>query len=235
MLESRPRVAAGAEFGVTQRALTFLARDGTTIPFLLHLPPGHASHPRRRSPLVLHLHGAGERGRDPRTLLQKDLPRRLEGAPGFRFIVVSPQCPSRTTWTHLLPVLLEMLDELVPLLRANPRRVHVTGPSMGGSGTWQLIALDPGRFASAVPICASVPPIAGWPARAGRAAPVPVWAFHGARDPVTSVRHARALRVAHRGRGGRSRLTVLRGVGHEAWTPTYADARLWTWVWNRRR
>jgi predicted peptidase len=128
-----------------------------------------------------------------------------------------------------------MLDELVPALRANVRRIHVTGPSMGGSGTWQLIALDPERFASAVPICASVPALAGWPARAARAASVAVWAFHGARDPVTSVRQPRALQAAHRAGGGRSRLTVLPRVGHEAWTPAYANPRLWTWVLNRRR
>jgi predicted peptidase len=235
VFSSSTRAIAVTEVGVAQQAMTFLARDGTEIPYLLHLPPGHASRRRRRWPLVLHLHGAGERGRDPWTLLQKDLPRRLEHAPRFGFIVVSPQCPQRTTWTPLLPVLLEMLDELVPALRANVRRVHVTGPSMGGSGTWQLIALDPGRFASAVPICASVPPLHGWPGRAARAASVSVWAFQGARDPVIPVSEPRALRAAHREGGGRSRLTVLPGVGHEVWTPAYANPRLWTWVMNRRR
>lgn len=220
---------------MAQRALTFCASDGARIPFLLHLPPGHASHPRRRWPLLLHLHGAGERGHDVRGLLRSDLPRRLERAPRLRFVVVSPQCPPRTTWTPLLPTLLELLDELVPALRANPRRVHVSGSSMGGSGTWQLIALDPGRFASAVPICATVPPLAGWPARAGRAATVAVWAFHGARDPVISVRQPRALRAAHQAHGGRSRLTVLPGIGHEAWTAAYGDPRLWTWLARRRR
>ena len=220
---------------MAQRAMTFMGRDGATLRLLLHLPPGHAAHPRRRWPLVLHLHGAGERGLDPRELLRKDLPRRLEHMPGFAFVVVSPQCPPRTTWAPLVPRLLEMLDELVPALRVNPRRVHVTGPSMGGSGTWQLIATAPERFASAVPICAAIPPARHWPGAAARAADVPVWAFHGGRDPVTPPRHARALRAAHRAGGGRSRLTVLARVGHEAWTPTYGNARLWTWVINRRR
>src|SRR5947209_10827785 len=104
---------------VAQRALTFLARDGTSLPFLLYLPPGHGARPRRRCPLLLSLHGAGERGRDPRALLRNDLPRRLEHANRFPFAVVSPQCPRGTTWGPLLPALLEMLDELVPLLSAN--------------------------------------------------------------------------------------------------------------------
>ena len=217
-----------------QRILTFVSRYGTRLPFLLHLPPGHAAHPRRRWPFVLYLHGAGERGHDPRALLRNDLPRRLDHAHGFPFVVASPQCPPRTTWTPLLPALLELLDDLIPLTRANPRRVHVTGSSMGGSGTWQLIAAAPRRFASAVPISASVPPLPGWPARAARAASVAVWAFHGARDPVTSARGARALRAIHAAAGGRSRLSILSRVGHEAWGPAYADPRLSSYLANRR-
>ena len=219
---------------MAQRVLTFVSRTGTRLPVLVHLPPGHATHPRQRWPLILYLHGGGERGHDPRALLRNDLPRRLEHARSFPFVVLSPLCPPRTTWTPLLPTLLELLDELIPLSRANPRRVFVTGASMGGSGTWQLIALAPERFAAAVPICASVPPLHGWPHRAARAADVAVWAFHGSRDPVISARHARALQHVHRAAGGRSRLTVLRGVGHEAWGHAYADPRLWSWLSNRR-
>lgn len=219
---------------MTQRVMTFIGRDGTRLACLLHLPPDHYARPRRRWPLVLHLHGAGERGTHPSQLLQKDLPRRLETTPGFPFVVLSPQCPPGRTWAPFFPTILEMLDELMPELRVNPRRVHVTGPSMGGSGTWQLIAFAPERFASAAPLCASIPPRAGWPGLAGRAASVAVWAFHGARDPVTSVRAPRALQAAHRAAGGKSRLSVLRGVGHEVWVPAYANARLWTWVMNRR-
>ena len=220
---------------MAQFSVLFASPAGVTLPALVHLPASHAAHPRRRWPFLLNLHGGGERGSDPRALLQNDLPRRLEHAPGFPFVVVSPQCPRGTTWAALVPTLLSLLDELVPLLRGNPRRVHVTGASMGGSGAWILAATAPHRFASAVPVCASIPRGRGWPAHAAHLGSVPVWAFHGALDPVIPVRQARALAAAHRAGGGRSRLTVLRGVGHRAWTPAYAERRLWTWVANRRR
>jgi dienelactone hydrolase len=142
-----------------------------------------------------------------RALLRNDLPLRLLRDRAFPFVVLSPLCPRGTTWGGLLDDLLALLDELVPLLRGNPRRVHVTGASMGGSGTWMLAAEDPARFASAVPLCASVPNEPGWPRRAARLAHVPVWAFHG-KDPVIPVRHARLLEPSTAGRR-RSRLTVL--------------------------
>lgn len=184
--------------------------------------------------MVLHLHGGGERGRDVRTLLRNDLPLRLLRDRAFPFVVFSPLCPRGTTWGGLLDVLLALLDELVPAVRGNPRRVHVTGASMGGSGAWMLAAEDPARFATAVPLCASVPNEPGWPRRAARLATVPVWAFHGKLDPVIPVRHPRLLQAVHRAAGGRSRLTILPGVGHRVWDVAYDDPRLWTWVARRR-
>ena len=220
---------------MAQLSVLFVSPNGRELPALIHLPVDHGTRPRKRWPFVLNLHGGGERGADPRALLKNDPARRLEHAPRFPFVVVSPQCPRGTTWAALVPTLLALLDEMVPLLRGNPRRVHVTGASMGGSGTWVLAAADPHRFASAVPVCASIPHGHDWPARAGRLGKTSVWAFHGSRDPVIPLRHPRALRSAHRAGGGRSRLTVLKGVGHVAWTPAYANPRLWTWISNRRR
>lgn len=216
------------------RSIVFTSPAGTSFPVLVHLPPGHARARRRRWPVVLHLHGGGERGSDVRALLRNDLPLRLLRDRAFPFVVLSPLCPRGTTWAGLLDALLALLDELVPVLRGNPRRVHVTGASMGGSGTWLLAAEDPARFASAVPLCAAVPSEPGWPRRAARVAPVPVWAFHGARDPVIPASHARRLQAVHRAAGGRSRLTVLPDVGHRVWDVAYHDPRLWTWVARRR-
>ncbi|MFM8979241.1 MAG: alpha/beta hydrolase-fold protein, partial [Planctomycetia bacterium] len=150
------------------RALSFHARDGTRLRYLLHLPPGHvapqpgAPQPAARHagalqaggwPLVLCLHGAGERGEEPAGVLVHGLARRLLDDPGFPALVLAPLCPAEATWLELAPALLELLDEAAGRLGADPARVHVTGLSMGGMGAWWLGLLAPERFASVVPVC----------------------------------------------------------------------------------
>ena len=147
------------------RALRFQAADGTRLSYLLHLPPGHAQARARAWPLLLCLHGAGERGHEPAGVLVHGLPRQLLEEPGFPAVVIAPLCPAEHTWLELAPVLLALLDEAVLRLHADPARVHVTGLSMGGMGAWWLGLLDPARFASVVPVCGLVPPVAGLDAR----------------------------------------------------------------------
>lgn len=212
------------------RALTFHASDGTRLRYLLHLPPGHAGPDARGWPLVLCLHGAGERGAGIAGVLVHGLPGQLLEEPGFPAVVLAPLCPADHTWLELGPALLELLDEAVLRLRADPARVHVTGLSMGGMGAWWLGLLDPGRFASVVPVCGLVPPVAGLRARLARLATRPVWAFHGEDDPVVPV--AESLRMVGwlRELGGAPRLTTYRHVGHAAWQPAYADPGLRAWL-----
>lgn len=212
------------------RALTFQAADGTRLRFLLHLPPGHGGDAGGRWPLVLSLHGAGERGHEPSGVLVHGLPQRLLAQPGFPALVLAPLCPPDSTWLELAPALLELLDEAVARLGADPARVHVTGLSMGGMGAWWLGLLAPERFASVVPVCGLVPPVAGLRPRLARLAARPVWAFHGEDDPVVPVAESRRMVGWLEELGGRPRLTTYPGVGHAAWEQAYADPALEAWL-----
>jgi predicted peptidase len=125
--------------------------------------------------------------------------------------------------------LLELIAEAERRLGTSPRRVHLTGLSLGGMGAWYLGARHPKRFASVVPICGSVPPFADFPAAVAALRDVPVWAFHGVEDPVIPVAHTLALVETLRRAGGHPRLTLYADVGHTAWREAYADPALHGW------
>lgn len=210
------------------RPLTFQASDGSTLRYLLHLPPAHEQG-GRRWPVILCLHGAGERGEEIERVLRHGLPRELESRPDYPAIVVAPQCPGQTTWLDHVTALLELLAEVESRLHGDPERVHVTGLSMGGMGTWLLGVCAPERFASLVPVCGLVPPLEGFFDLLGGLKDKRVWAFHGVLDPMVSVEETLGIVSTLRRLGGRPRVTLYPDVGHRAWEPAYADPELLAW------
>jgi pimeloyl-ACP methyl ester carboxylesterase len=160
---------------------------------------------------------------------RQGLPRLARDGASFPFVLLAPQCPSRTTWGDHLEALEALLDDASASLRADPKRVHLTGLSMGGAGAWVLAARSPARFASVVPICAPVPPLPGWPGRARRLVGVPVRAFHGAKDRVVPASEGLALAEALGRAGGDVRFVLVPEAGHEVWDGVYADPALLSW------
>ena len=177
----------------------FVAADGGRLPYRLLRPLDY--RPAQKYPLVLFLHGAGERGNDNAAQLVHGMnefagDRIREQYPAF---VVAPQCPADGQWvnvpwsadTHTLtkdpaaPLRhsLELLAALEKEFSIDARRVYVTGLSMGGFGTWDAVQRYPERFAAAVPVCGG-----GDATRAKPIVNVPVWAFHGADDGVVKPR-----------------------------------------------
>jgi predicted peptidase len=182
-------------------------------------PPGE-----QRWPLLLFLHGAGERGTDFDGVTRHGPPKLALQQPDFPFVVVAPQCPPDQRW-QVAP-LLQVLDTAVQHFPIDPARVYLTGISMGGAGAWSLAATVPDRFAALVPICGY-----GDPARVDALRTLPVWAFHGARDtvvlPERSVEMVRALEQA----GGTVTLTIYPDAGHVgAWERAYRDPQLFPWL-----
>ena len=123
-----------------------------------------------------------------------------------------------------------LLDEIVEKYKIDKDRIYVTGLSMGGFGTWSLAAYSPKRFAAIVPVCGGGEPIMA------RILPhVPAWVFHGAKDPVVPIARSEAMVDALRQAGGNVKFTVYPNAGHDAWTETYADPKLYDWLLEQKR
>jgi pimeloyl-ACP methyl ester carboxylesterase len=208
-------------FGLKQRT-----GDART-PHLLYLPREYDQDREKRWPLVLFLHGSGEIGDDLDRVRKSGLAKLAEEGQPFPFILVAPQCPEEE-WFWLPAALNALLDEVSARYRVDPDRVYATGLSMGGRGTWALAIEYPDRFAAIAPICGSIPE----PEEASRIRHLPVWAFLGAKDHDSSIRQmVEALQAV----GGNAKLTVYPDVGHNAWTPTYANPALYEWLLSHRR
>jgi predicted peptidase len=197
-----------------------------TMDYLRFLPEGYDDS--ERWPLLLFLHGAGERGRDLERVKRHGPPKIVESQRDFPFIVISPQCPADQFWEPCQ--LLVLLDEVVARYRVDPQRIYVTGMSMGGFGTWGLALLAPQRFAAIAPVCGG-----GQPFLAERLVDLPVWAFHGANDPVVPFERSEEMVQALQQIGGNVRFTVYPDTGHDSWTPTYDNPELYRWLLEQTR
>jgi predicted peptidase len=122
------------------------------------------------------------------------------------------------------------LDEVLSRYRVDAGRVYLVGNSMGGTGTWALAAHCPERFAAIAPICGRGDPASAWRLRG-----LPTWAFHGADDHIVPLEQSERMIAALKKAGGDARLTVYPGVGHDAWTQTYANPRFYEWLLQHRR
>ena len=215
-------------------ALDAEVRKRVHLRYLLWLPSGYDDAPSRRWPLVLFLHGRGERGDDLSLVAREGLARRLAEGFDLPVIVAAPQCPSGSDWTLHDDALLALLDDLVSRLAVDRRRVYLTGLSMGGRGAWRLAATHPERFAALVPICARRPDGVRDREDARPLVGLPTWVFHGARDRVVPIEESDAMVDALRGHGADVRYTVYPDAGHDSWTQAYAEDELYSWMFARR-
>lgn len=214
---------------MTQQALTFSAILSDTLAYLLHVPPRDPQDSAKRWPLILFLHGAGERGYDVEQIKKHGIPKIVESREDFPFVTVSPQCPPNTWWSEHAATLIALLDNTLATQPVDPERVYLTGLSMGGFGTWHLAVTYPGRFAAIAPICGGGFPFHGFPQRASELSKTPVWAFHGAKDDVVPLSASQELVEVLRQAGGEVRFTVYPEAAHDAWTQTYDNPELYEW------
>ena len=192
--------------------------------YLLFLPDSYGEK-EQRWPMILFLHGAGERGDDLRKVKKHGPPKIVEKQKDFPFVVVSPQCPAGDWWTDKVEVLINLLDDIVSRYDVDTDRIYLTGLSMGGYGTWTLAAAHPDRFAAIAPICGG-----GKRFMALTLKDVPVWAFHGAKDRVVPLKESEEMVEAIKARGGQAKLTVYPEANHDSWTATYNNQELYDWL-----
>ncbi|MBR9990683.1 MAG: dienelactone hydrolase family protein [Gemmatimonadetes bacterium] len=195
--------------------------------YLIYLPADY--DPSRKWPLLLFLHGAGERGNDVGNVAFHGPPKLIrEATMDLPFIVVSPQVPEDRIWS--VRFLDAVLEEIARSHSVDEDRVYVTGLSMGGYGTWELAMEFPHRFAAIAPISGG-----GTMPGACTLRHLPIWAFHGALDQVVPPWHTEDFVTRLRACDGRIRYTRYEDAGHDAWTRTYANPGFYEWLLSHRR
>ncbi len=195
------------------------------IKYLLYKPKDY--NDETPSPLLIFLHGAGERGDDLELVKIHGPPKVIEGGVDLPLIVASPQVALNEWWSPSTVVWL--LKDVQSRLNVDPDRVYLTGLSMGGYGTWETATRYPTLFAAIAPICGR-----GDPALTERIKHLPTWIFHGKKDTVVPFKHSKAMYDALK-QYGNTEFTVYPEADHDSWTESYENKRLYDWFLSHRR
>lgn len=220
--------------------------------YKVYVPPGF--DPSRRWPVILFLHGAGERGIDGVQQTEVGLGRVLRADPErFPAVVVFPQAPPGQVWLgDLARAATTALDQTIAEFRGDPDRIYLAGLSMGAYGSWVLAFENPARYAAIVSVGGGIVPPAGRRARlaqlpptlqaedpyaatAARVKSIPAWLFHGADDPTVPVTESRQIVAALEQVGASPRYTEYEGVAHNSWERAFAEPELPKWLLAQRR
>jgi predicted peptidase len=208
-------------------------QKNVSLEYLIYLPTDYQNSDQRW-PLVLFLHGIGERGADLDLLKLHGIPKVIAQGADFPFIVLSPQCPEDTIWTNELDALHALLDAIIEKYHVDHSRIYLTGLSMGGYGTWHFAATFPAMFAAIAPICGGTIPFVGFPERIHVLKDVPIWAFHGEKDEVVPLQESQELvdvLITHQ---GNVKFTVYPDTDHDSWTQTYENPDLYEWLLKQK-
>lgn len=194
--------------------------------YLIYLPEEYEE--RESWPLLLFLHGSGERGDDLERVKVHGPPKLIGQGKNFPFIVVSPQCPKNYRWQAA--ELATLLDQIEEDHNVDSDRVYVTGLSMGGFGTWALASFAPHRFAAIAPVCGG-----GETYWVRDLTHLPTWVFHGGKDQTVPVRRSQEMVDALEKKKGNVKLTVYPEADHDSWTETYDNPDFYRWLLEQKR
>ena len=218
-----------------------------TLPYRILTPDYDTS---RSFPLVIFLHGSGERGRDNEAQLKWGVmnfssDQMMLSHPSF---VLAPQCPEQQSWANFynskdsfnyvlktnasrpMELLINLIHQLCKSNRIDTNRIYITGVSMGGFGTFDAITRYPHLFAAAVPVCG-----AGDTSKASTISSIPIWIYHGAEDPAVSPLHAYNMNAALVKAGANPGLTVYPSIGHFSWLGAYIDPLMINWLYQQHK
>lgn len=218
-----PKVGQSAQVFKTKLDGKDVKRD-----YLLYLPKTYLQEKAKKWPVLIFLHGSGERGSDVNRVKIHGPPKQAAAGKDLPFIVVSPQCPKGVWWNP--EVQIALLDDIIKTYSVDANRIYLTGLSMGGYGTWTICCKYPNRFAAAVPICGG-----GNPKVAAKMKALPTWVFHGDKDKAVPLKKSQDMVAAIKKAGGNVKLTVYPGVGHDSWTQSYDNPALYKWLLSQSR
>jgi predicted peptidase len=207
------------------------------VHYLLYLPGDYGRDSQALWPLIIFLHGASERGDDPSAITRYSIPAFLTNTLDFSFVVLSPQSPLDDWWSNQTDVLNALLNQIQTVYAIDPKRIILTGQSMGGYGTWALALKYPTRFAAIVPVAS------GWdytgefvPSNICDLEKVPIWVFHGALDTSVPPDQVSAMVQALQNCGGQVRFTLYPDADHlGSSNRAYADPHLYEWLAAQHR
>jgi predicted peptidase len=228
-------------------------RGSDTLPYRILYPLDYK--PKKKYPVVLFLHGGGERGNDNELQLAHGWKLFADSLNRKKYpaFVIFPQCPLNTSWanvtvnrsvqpyeleflsdqpmTKTLSLVSQLMDSLLESGTVNKKKVYVGGLSLGGMGTFDLLWRKPGFFAAAFPICGG-----GDTTKAivyGKN--FPAWVFHGTADPVVDVRNSRKMVAALQKAGAKVKYSEYPEVKHDSWTNAFAEPELLQWLFKQHR
>jgi predicted peptidase len=224
-------------------------RDQERLPYRLLKADGYDTDGADRYPLVVFLHGIGERGTDNAKQLKNGVEQFVKDSARkkHRCFLVVPQCPPDKLWCQVTPegtrrnlpiaekptepaaLVLDLIEAISKEFRVDSDRIYLTGVSQGGYGTWDLASRMPGLFAAAMPVCGG-----GDPSQAQKLAKLPIWVFHGDEDNMVPVERSRDMIAAIKQVGGEPKYTEYIGVGHDSWTPTYRNDEVLKWLFDQK-
>jgi predicted peptidase len=243
-LNSKQSIAqSSSKFGYNK----FGNEKGDTLQYRLLFPD---SDTLRRYPLIIFLHGSGERGSDNEAQLKWGVQNFATDENMIRYpaIVIAPQCPLQSSWSNFtrgktsadiklqsnptkpMELLIGLIHQLIKNMRIDTNRIYITGLSMGGYGTFDAIERYPNLFAAAVPVCGG-----GDISKAASISHIPIWLFHGAEDPAVNTSYSIDMAKALREAGAHPGLTVYPEVGHFSWLGAYSDPLMMDWLFRQHK
>lgn len=218
--------------GVHKRATGFINKsmvvDGEERKYAVYVPRYYDSD--RKWPLIVFLHGAGERGDDGLKQTEVGIGPAIRLNPErFPAVVVMPQCPENVYWSSAEDDITESIERTLEEYNIDRRRIYLTGLSMGGYGTWTYGAKNVERFAALIPICGG-----GSADYAEALAKRPIWAFHGADDQVVLPERSTQMVEAVNAEGGDVNYTEFPETGHNSWDQTYQNEETIEWLFDQK-
>jgi predicted peptidase len=228
-------------------AKVFKGNKKATLNYRIHEP---TKLDKKKYPLFLVLHGAGHRGNDNNKQIQKTIgPHEIltyAKNQKTEVIIIAPQVPQGEFWvnvpwwelSHDMPQMpsssmqmtIDLLNQCIKKMPVDTNRIYVTGLSMGGFGTWDILQRMPNLFSAAIPICGG-----GDAKLAGKIRNIPIWAFHGDKDKVVKASRSRDMIEAIKKAGGKPLYTEYKGIAHNSWKQTYADQEVLEWLFKQRK
>jgi len=201
------------------------------LKYLIYLPKDYLT---KKYPLVLFLHGAGERGTNLKDIEIHGLPKLVKNGKKFPFIIIAPQCPLNLWWSDPLPVelLSKLVNDIVMKYGIHKNNVFCTGLSMGGYGTLALSIKNPKLFSAIIPICGGVDIKNFFDIL--NLKDLPIWLFHGDKDEVIPLENSQSIYKVLKLVNKNIKLTVYKGVDHNSWDRAYDDNELYKWMLSHK-